>query len=285
MNKPISPVILQNLPAQDAECGAPGSGNVSALERGISVLRCFDENVSALSNQQLAQLTGIPKPTLTRLTATLVNLGLLKQDAARDHYMLGPGIMPMARAFLATLDFRACARPLMQEFAEANEGASVYIGLHDDLSMVVVEACRARSSMLSARIDVGSRLPIPNSALGRAFLSVCDEAERQQVVDRFKESAPDKWNQHEFGLMKALQRGAQDGYLMSLGEWHRDINSVSVGFRNAQGEILSLNAGGAAYIFPEERLRWDIAPKLHQLGTQIALKIGGFPPAPLKAGA
>ncbi len=281
MNKPEKQFLLSNPAIPDVDLGASASSNVSALERGILILRCFDETSSLLSNQQLSQLTGIPKPTMTRLTATLVNLGLLRQDAARESYMLGPGVMPLARAFLANLDFRATARPLMQEFSETNEGTSVYLGLHDDLSMVIVEACRARSSMISARIDVGSRTSIANSALGRAFLSVCDAAEREDIFSRLQSADPTRWRLLAPGLLKALELAERDGFCMSKGEWHREINSVSVGFKDANGEILSLNCGGATYMFPEERLRWDIAPKLHLLVSTIAERIGGFPPPAL----
>jgi IclR family transcriptional regulator, positive regulator for flagellar biogenesis len=283
MNKPEKQTLLRKPSSPEIDLGGTGSSNVSALERGISVLRCFDEANSLLSNQQLSQLTGIPKPTMTRLTATLVNLGLLRQDAARESYMLGPGVMPLARAFLANLDFRATARPLMQEFSETNEGTSVYLGLHDDLNMVIVEACRARSSMISARIDVGSRTPIANSALGRAFLSVCDALERDNIFARLQSVDPTRWRLLAPGLFKALELAKHDGFCLSMGEWHREINSVSVGFKDARGEILSLNCGGATYMFPEERLRWDIAPKLHLLASTIAERIGGFAPPALGA--
>ncbi len=286
MNKPVSPALLQNAQPADAEFGAAGSGNVAALERGISVLRCFDDNTLGLSNQQLSQRTGIPKPTLTRLTATLVNLGLLKQDETSDRFTLGPGIMPIARAFLSTLDFRACARPLMQEFAERNDGGSVLLAIHDEtsdpLNMVIVEACRARRSMVAARIEVGSRTPVINSALGRAFLLLCEPSERERILREIRTREPLQWQQHEAGLMRSLRLGEQDGYCMSLGEWHREINSVSIAFRNAEGQILSMNSGGPTYVFPEERLRWDIAPKLHELASRIASQIGGFPPLPLQ---
>jgi IclR family transcriptional regulator, positive regulator for flagellar biogenesis len=157
----------------------------------------------------------------------------------------------------------------------------VYLGLHDDLSMVIVEACRARASMISARIDVGSRTPLSNSALGRAFLSLSEVSEQDEIFARLQASDSLLWEAQASSLKKALAMARVDGFCLALGEWHREINSVSVGFRNAKGEILSLNCGGAVYMFPEERLRWDIAPKLHQLATTIAVGIGGFAPPPL----
>jgi DNA-binding IclR family transcriptional regulator len=69
-----------------------GAGTVSALERGIAVLRCFEPGGGALRNGELARRTGIPKPTLTRLAATLVSLGLLKHARADDRYELAAGV-------------------------------------------------------------------------------------------------------------------------------------------------------------------------------------------------
>src|SRR3546814_1456978 len=55
------------MPPRVANAAAPAAaGTVSALERGIAVLRCFTEDVASLSNAELSLRTGIPKPTVTR---------------------------------------------------------------------------------------------------------------------------------------------------------------------------------------------------------------------------
>ena len=48
---------------------------VSALERGIAVLRCFTEDRRVLGPTELSRLTGVPRPTVTRLASTLVGRG------------------------------------------------------------------------------------------------------------------------------------------------------------------------------------------------------------------
>src|SRR5947207_2643889 len=92
---------------------------VSALERGVAVLRCFTEERRVLTSTELSRLTSVPRPTVTRLAATLATLGLLTQEPDGDRFMLGPGVVSLARVFLAGLDVRAVARPLMQTLAEA----------------------------------------------------------------------------------------------------------------------------------------------------------------------
>lgn len=51
---------------------------VTALARGLELLRCFTPSESVLGNQELARKTGLPKPTITRMTHTLTRLGYLK---------------------------------------------------------------------------------------------------------------------------------------------------------------------------------------------------------------
>ncbi|MCO3057777.1 IclR family transcriptional regulator, partial [Pseudomonas aeruginosa] len=51
---------------------------VTALARGLELLRCFTPRESLLGNQELARKTGLPKPTVSRLTHTLTRLGYLR---------------------------------------------------------------------------------------------------------------------------------------------------------------------------------------------------------------
>ena len=47
------------------------------LAKGLEVLRAFDAVTPALGNREIAQRTGIGRPTVVRLTRTLAILGYL----------------------------------------------------------------------------------------------------------------------------------------------------------------------------------------------------------------
>jgi DNA-binding IclR family transcriptional regulator len=252
---------------------------VSALERGIAVLRCFDETRRTLTSTELSRLTGVPRPTVTRLATTLVALGLLKVEPEGDRYMLGPGVVSLARVFLAGLDVRAAARPHMQAMAE-DAGGSVYLAVCDGLDMVIVEACRPRSTMLAPRLDVGSRAPIANSALGRAYLWAMPREERARLIESLRLTRGSDWAALEPPLKRALEEGDKLGYLISAGEFHREINSVSVPLVGPSGEIMALNCGTAAFVYTEDHLRKEIAPRLQKMALALAADIGGHVPQP-----
>jgi DNA-binding IclR family transcriptional regulator len=261
---------------RSAETRSPDT--VSALERGVAVLRCFTEDRRVLGPTELSRLTGIPRPTVTRLATTLVSLGLLQPERGGDRYRLGAGVVSLARVFLAGLDVRAIARAPMQALAEAL-GCSVYLAVRDGLEMVLVEAARPRSSMLAARLDVGSRVPLPNAALGRAYLGAVDDAERRQLVESMRLARGSDWPALEQGLQRALADARRDGWSLSCGEFHREINSVAVPLVGPTGDVMALNCGGPAFVFGEQRLRDEVAPRLRELAQAIAHDIGGHVPA------
>lgn len=250
---------------------------VSALERGIAVLRCFNEERRAITPTELARLTGIPRPTVTRLAGTLVAQGLLKQDPHTERYALAAGVVSLARVFLAGLDVRAVARPLMQSLAEAT-GGSVYLAVRDGLEMVLIEACRPRSSMISTRLDVGSRAPMANSALGRAYLGALPAAQQDALVETLRLARGTDWGYLAPGLRAALADMSAHGWCLSTGEFHREINSISAPLAGPDGELMALNCGGAAFAFTPARLREEIAPLLLEMAAALAAEIGGHVP-------
>ncbi len=247
---------------------------VSALERGIAVLRAFTEERRVLTPTELAQTTGIPRPTVTRLAVTLVTLGLMKQESDGERYMLGAGVVSLSRVFLAGLDIRATARPLMQALAE-QVGGTVYLAVRDGLEMVLIEACRPRSAIMAARLDVGSRAPLATSALGRAYLYALEPAARDTLIESLRLARGAEWDALAPGLERAFSDAEQFGYCLSLGEFHREINSVSVPLIGPNNEVMALNCGSAAFVFNEKRLREEIAPQLVAVARSLSVEIGG----------
>ena len=51
---------------------------ISALARGLAILRCFELDQKLLGNVEIAEMTRLPKSTISRLTFTLTQLGYLR---------------------------------------------------------------------------------------------------------------------------------------------------------------------------------------------------------------
>jgi len=257
---------------------------VSALDRGLALMQCFSDTRRVLGPSDLSRLTGIPRPSVIRLAATLVGHRWLQPEPGGDRYMLGAGVVSLAQVFLSGLDVRAIARPAMQTLAD-RFGGSTYLAVRDGLELVLVEACRARAAMITSRLDVGTRVPLANSALGRAYLGALAADERAALIESLRLVRGSDWAALDAGLRAALAEHARHGWCLSLGAFHREINSVSVALTGPRGEVMAFNCGGPAFSFTEERLRREVAPALLALVQAVAQDIGGHAALPQEAAA
>lgn len=234
---------------------------VTALARGLSVLRAFRPGDGVLGNGELAERTGLPKPTVSRLTHTLTRLGYLIHAERLGKYQLGPGVLALGYGLLANLDFRRVARPYMQEFANET-GLSLALGARDRLNMVYLEHARDASSV-TLRLDIGSHIPIATTAMGRAFLAAIPETERAYLLTVMAERAGDAWPHQARGIAKALDDYARQGFCASFGDWQHDVNSVAVALRSPDGAtVMAVNAGGPAFLHKPDKLLNDTGPRL-----------------------
>lgn len=233
---------------------------VTALARGLELLRCFTPRESLLGNQELAKKTGLPKPTVSRLTHTLTRLGYLRHLPHSGKYQLEVGVMSFGYAMLSNLSIRALARPLMEEMAGYAK-AAVAMAARDRLSMVYLDVVHGEAN-LTMRRQVGSHLSLHRSAIGRACLAAMPEDEREFILGHIRKAPPGDWPEVRKGLERAFRDYADYGFCLSLGEWQRDVNAVGVALHHESHGLLAFNCGGPSFHLKREKLEDDIGPRL-----------------------
>jgi DNA-binding IclR family transcriptional regulator len=234
---------------------------VTALARGLDVLSCFRSGDKALGNQEIAQRCRLPKSTVSRLTSTLTKLGYLIQVEESGKYRLGTATLSLGSAMLARLDVRQIARPMMQELADASR-SMVSLGTRDRLSMIYVENCRS-SAALTLSLDVGSRIPVATSAIGRAWLAVISERERQDFMERIQEIDEVAWPEIRDGVDRAVNDYSTLGVTCSFGEWQKDVNGIARAFQPGGGlPPMAINCGGPSFNLSREYLLNEVRPRL-----------------------
>ena len=246
---------------------------VTALARGLEILRCFRPGEAALSNSEMAKRTGMPKPTISRLTYTLTRLGYRNYSPDQGRYQLGAAVLALGYTLLANLDVRKLARPGMQELAEHAQ-CSVAIGIRDRLDMVYVEACRG-SAAVSLRRDAGSRIPLATTAMGKAYLCGLPQAERDFLMDHIRLQAEASWPQVKTDIEQGFRDYQERGFCLSSGLWDANISAVGVPLVDPDvAKTMSFNCGGPAFLLPRERLVEDLGPRLVRLVRDVEVSMG-----------
>jgi len=242
---------------------------VIALARGLNVLRCFRQGDRFLGNQEIAERTGLPKATVSRLTNTLTTLGYLNHSKRFNQYSLGTAVLSLGYSMLGNMDTLKSARPLMQELADSVE-ASVSLAARDGLHMVYLENCVARANMIALRIDVGARTRIANTAMGRALLCGLHEEERTELIAEIRRATPKgEWLKIKAGIDQGAIDYQEKGFCFSLGDWRENVNSIAVPLIQADGSVLSINCGGPSWQLSAEKLEKDVGPRLVEISRRL----------------
>lgn len=248
---------------------------VVALARGLDVLRAFRPNDGLLGNQEIAARTNLPKPTISRLTYTLTKLGYLTPVPRFEKYQLAPAAMALGYAALANLGVRSLSEPFRDELMRQTGGACA-VGARDRLSMIYFGQSKS-SLTVGVQLDVGSRIPIATTAMGRAYFWALPAEERAQLLREFREHYGSRWAKMRDGLEQAGEMVAKYGFVISAGEWQDDVHAAGVALTLNDGTgPYAFNCGAPAFRFTEERLRNDIGPRLLAMVRNIEAALGGL---------
>jgi DNA-binding IclR family transcriptional regulator len=251
---------------------------VVALSRGLDVLRAFRADDGLLGNQEIAARTNLPKPTVSRLTYTLTKLGYLTPVPRFEKYQLAPAAMALGYAALANLGLGRLSEPYREELMRETGGA-VAVGGRDRHSMIYFGQCRSGLT-LGVQLDVGSRIPIATTAMGRAYISALAEDERAALLRELREHYGSRWPKVRDGIERAAEMVAKHGFAISIGEWQDDVHAVGVALKLNDGTgPYSFNCGAPAFRFTEDRLRSDIGPRLVAMVRNIEAALGATPRA------
>ncbi|MCO6381554.1 MAG: IclR family transcriptional regulator [Vannielia sp.] len=243
---------------------------ITALARGLEVLRCFRPSETELTNQEIAARTGLPKATISRLTYTLRKLDYLVHSERGGTYRLGPGVLALGYGVLAGMETSERARDPMRALCEGpNPHVTAAFAERHRLQAVYVGVQRSQQAV-SLTMNVGARLPLFHSAIGRAILAAMTEEEHAHILELAKRERPDDVPRYRTSLAKALEDYAKYGYTTGYGDWRPEINGIAVPVVSLNGDrIFAMNVGGPAFLVSSDELRDAYADRL--LATAAAL--------------
>lgn len=242
---------------------------VTALARGLEVLRCFRPRDRHLGNQDIAARTGLPKPTVSRLTYTLTRMGYLYHDEKLGKYQLGTGVLSLGFSLLTNMDVLKIARPLMQDLANYSHTV-VSVGTRDRHGMIYLDGRHSTDATVSLRREPGVRVPIASTAMGRALLCGLPQHEREKLMDDIRQRDLVNWPKHKAGIEQALRDYQEHGFCLSIGEWRGDVNAVGVPMLPIAGcRLLTFNCAAPSFVLRQHMLEDDIGPRLVNLVRTI----------------
>jgi DNA-binding IclR family transcriptional regulator len=209
-----------------------------SLERGLDILRAFASGTTLLKNSDLAELTGLARPTVTRLTRTLVEGGFLEHDASRKAYRLGVPVLGLTHAFRTGSTVLRAAAPLMKEVAQ-HLRINVGIAGADRTEMVYLESVRYSARPSLRTVVSGQRVPMKLTSLGRAYLSQLSAPDLAAQMNEFRAADAVGWTRLEKEIILSLKAVKQRGYCVT--SWQPLVVAIATPLVIPGHNVLALN--------------------------------------------
>jgi DNA-binding IclR family transcriptional regulator len=200
---------------------------VTALLRGLEVLRCFDYERRSLGSSEIARLTGLAQPTVWRLCKTLEQEGYLVAEPGGARFAPGLAVLTLGYAALGRLDLAELARPRLQAIADRFHGASG-MTTRDRLSILLLLRCEGTDAYLNVTLRAGSEVPLATSGSGWAYLAALDAVSRERLLAEIRRRQPDLWRRAERPFGKAMEGYAKTGYAINADTFFNGLTTVAV---------------------------------------------------------
>ncbi len=244
------------------------------LARGLQVLRAFKASDGPLGNQELATRTQIPKPTISRLTFTLSELGFLEHLPTYEKYRLGPAAMALGSVAHATVPFVESAAELMQPLADELE-ALVALTMRDGDRMLLTHCWRPQGAPC-IWISSGFRMPLIGTSTGLAYLASLDSQQAAALISELTVKSESNHLKVMTEVQESKRMLMNHGFLESFGKWNPGIFGVSVPFRtHSFSEPLVFLCGAPAKSSTKKSMRQITGPKLAERVRQLNGIISG----------
>lgn len=240
------------------------TGGVQSVERAFEVLELMANSGNSIALSQLAEQSGLPLPTIHRLTRTLVSLGYVRQLPSRQ-YSLGPKLIRLGES--ATRLIGAWSRPLLADLVKAT-GETANMALLDDTMAVYIAQVPSEHSMRMFT-EVGRRVYPHCTGVGKALLSQLSDDAVRAIVARTGMPAQTPFSMTDpDALIADLELSRHRGYTIDEGEQEIGVRCFSVPVPDAPTPTAISVSGPAARVAVDSADR--IVPLLKRAAKELS---------------
>lgn len=245
---------------------------VAVLGKAFRVLDAFTVSEIWLGSTEIAARAGIPKPTASRLAKSLAAMNYLHHSPRRRKFRLGTAVLALGYAARAESGLVGLVRPYLQQLADTF-GVHASLTEREHTDVVHLDVAHSNNTLMTLRLEAGSRIPVAGTATGHAFLAAISDTERGQLMQDLAERHHKHWSEIRQHIEAGIEQLQQCGYTTSQRGWRTDINGVAVPLTIPGHPVRVLSCGAPARHLPRWKMD-EIGVRLVRIAEEIAAKFG-----------
>ena len=240
---------------------------VTALARGLTVMRAFTRQSDRLTLSDVARIVDLPRATTRRCLLTLEKLGYVENSGR--FFSLSPQVLTLAQAYLSSSPVPRVAQSFLEKVSERiGESCSLSILHHDE---VIYIARSAKKRIGSLHRDVGTHLPAHCTSMGRVLLAALSDKELDAFLSHAKLASYTRNTITDTDeLRAAIDKVRRSNYCLVDEELEIDLRTLAIPIQNAPGRVIAaMNIGARASQTSRKQMLDDFLPVMREAAANM----------------
>ena len=243
--------------------------------KALSLLEHFSEENQELSLKEIAEKSGLPKPTAYRLLTSLNYCGFLIKTKESEHdskYRLGLKLLELGSLVSEQLELTQVAKPYMEELVQKTNEAVHIVIAHDDQAIYIDKVESNRAIRLYTK--VGKSVPLYIGSGPKLLLAYMDEMERKSILKGPLKALHESKTINKTKLIAELDQIKEQGFAISVDEQDLNTTGVSYPIYNHQKKMVAaLTVSGLSSYFEKDNLQY-IKEETEKTAEKISRSLG-----------
>lgn len=245
---------------------------VQSVERAFAVLQALASGPAGVS--EVAERTELPKSTVARLLATLVDLGAVEQSDSLGVYGLGELLIDLSASASPGRNLVLIARPYLVDLvAQIDEAAG--LAVLDGMTVYYLDQVEG-DHPVQVRDWTGESIAAHVVSSGLVLMAATEPPLRTEFVSGPHEA----WTKNSVtdpeAVARRLDEISQVGYAWVYEEMSEGLNSVAAPIVNPAGTVIAaVHAHGPSYRFPAPGRDAEIANAVVDTAHRVSERLAG----------
>jgi IclR family pca regulon transcriptional regulator len=225
------------------------SSSTRTLERGLSILDCYDVDHWGRTLSEICTETGLPKATAFRLLKTLEQRGYLTLDSLTNRYCLGPSMMKAGYLMASQSDLVRLARPFLETLVGETSETAVLTTWSNECTVTLDYVLTPLP--FKPYVRVGQPLTDLHNAHTQVYLAFMPSQERTPIIARTVETGIDGRPMQPAAFERRLDKVRLEGVAYDMEERMRGVCAMAAPAFDVHGRVKAT----LGIIAPTERFR------------------------------
>jgi len=246
---------------------------MSTIGKAMYILDLLLKRYDEIGLSEFARLLDLNIATTHRILHTLVQRGYLNQKQKRQKYCLSTKFLQYSNVITRRMKIRDIASPVLDALSKM-VGESANIAILDNHEAVYIEHIDTNKS-LRIFTQIGNRVPLYCTGMGKVFLAHMGDDELQQVL-KGDELRPQTANTiTDVKLLKQeLEQVKQEGVAIDNEEMEIGVKCLAAPVKNSSGKVMAaLSISGPSARLSPKRVS-EIKPLLISCALEVSRALG-----------